>query len=233
VPVTRDERASVTIRTATLRVGAVTVGVGPGPEPIVTLNGLWLSPDGEPSLLPPDVIALSATGPHFGSKPRRNRRFGRWRSHRGLPSRRWVIGLPGGRHPAPDRRRNGPQEFPMLIADPPTRRVSDLSVDVTRTPDGVLVRDSKDCGTGPVLRFDLDEWTIFLSAAVAGASIPTVTAAEAITRHRGMPAATRWHVSSTRSAVPLHFTGAEWNAFLAAARDGQFDFARPAELATL
>ena len=126
----------------------------------------------------------------------------------------------------------------MLMADPPTWQLSSLPtddgrVDVTRTADGVLVRDTKDYGTGPVLRFDLDEWAVFLAAAVAGAPIPTVTSADAVTRHRGTPAATRWHVSSIRSAVPLHFTDCEWTAFLSAARDGQFDFARPAALATL
>ena len=127
----------------------------------------------------------------------------------------------------------------MLTADSPTWQISSPTtgdhgyVDVTRTADGVLVRDSKDHGTGPVLRFDLDEWAVFLAAAVAGAPIPTVTSAEAVTRHRGTPAATRWHVSSTRSAVPLHFTDPEWTAFLAAARDGRFDVARPAELAAL
>ncbi len=126
----------------------------------------------------------------------------------------------------------------MLTADPPTWLISRLTTDepgcveVAQTADGVLVRDSKDCGTGPVLRFDLDEWTVFLAAAVAGAPIPTVTSADAVTRHRGTPAATRWHVSSIRSAVPLHFTDPEWAAFLTAARGGQFDFARPA-LATL
>ncbi len=95
----------------------------------------------------------------------------------------------------------------MLTADSPTWQLSSLPtddhgyVDVTRTADGVLVRDSKDYGTGPVLRFDLGEWSVFIAAAVAGAPIPTVTSADAVTRHRGTPAATRWHVSSMRSAV--------------------------------
>ncbi len=61
VLVTHDERASVTVRAATLRAAAAAAGVELGPETFVTLNGLPLSPDGEMALLPRDVIALGAT----------------------------------------------------------------------------------------------------------------------------------------------------------------------------
>jgi hypothetical protein len=61
VLVTRDERASATIRAAMRREPAAAVGVELGPETAVTLNGLSLSTDGEPPLVAGDVIALSAT----------------------------------------------------------------------------------------------------------------------------------------------------------------------------
>jgi hypothetical protein len=42
-------------------------------------------------------------------------------------------------------------------------------VEVARAPDGsVFVRDSKDGGTGPVLRFTRQEWAAFLEGAMAG-----------------------------------------------------------------
>ena len=61
VLVTRDERASVPVRAATLLEAMAAVGAKLGPESVVTLNGLSLSPDGELPLLPGDVIALGAT----------------------------------------------------------------------------------------------------------------------------------------------------------------------------
>lgn len=87
-------------------------------------------------------------------------------------------------------------------------------VEVAPAVDGVLVRDSKDHGAGPVLRFSHDEWAAFLAR-------PPVTVADRLTRHDGRDVHTRWHLRDT-----LHFTDAEWNAFLAGARDGEFDFTR-------
>lgn len=42
-------------------------------------------------------------------------------------------------------------------------------VEAARTPDGgMAVRDTKDRGTGPVLRFSADEWQAFLAGAAEG-----------------------------------------------------------------
>jgi hypothetical protein len=106
------------------------------------------------------------------------------------------------------------------------------SVEVAPTVEGVHVRDTKDHGAGPVLVFDHDEWIAFVTAAVAGVPIPTVTVADAITRHHGIERRTCLHVSSPRSAIPLHFTKSEWTAFLARARDGEFAFGTQRALAT-
>lgn len=104
-------------------------------------------------------------------------------------------------------------------------------VEVARTPDGVLVRDAKDYGTGPMLELDHDEWAAFVTAALAGVPIPTVTTADAFTRHAGLALRTHWHVSSARTATPLHFTDTEWTAFLAGARAGEFGDDRQPALA--
>lgn len=87
-------------------------------------------------------------------------------------------------------------------------------VEVAPTAGGVLVRDTKDHGAGPALSFTHQQWAAFLAR-------PAVTVAEAVTRHGGVEVATHWHVRDT-----LHFTDAEWDAFLAGARDGEFTFRR-------
>ncbi|HEY4005225.1 MAG TPA: DUF397 domain-containing protein [Pseudonocardia sp.] len=106
----------------------------------------------------------------------------------------------------------------MAAADRPRWRTSSRTdngekcVEVAPTADGVLVRDTKDHGAGPVLRYSYREWAEFLAG-------PVVTTGEQLTRHDGTSVLTRWHLRDT-----LHFTTAEWDAFLAGARDGEFDF---------
>jgi hypothetical protein len=85
-------------------------------------------------------------------------------------------------------------------------------VEVAPTSDAVLVRDTKDRGAGPILRFGHRDWAEFLTD-------PAATEADRVTEHAGRPVATRWHLRDT-----LHFTTAEWDAFLAGARDGEFSF---------
>ena len=86
-------------------------------------------------------------------------------------------------------------------------------VEVAPIADGVLVRDTKDHGSGPVLHFSHEQWTSFLVN-------PDVTVGERLTQHGGGSVRTQWHVRET-----LHFTDAEWDAFQAGVRDGEFNFA--------
>lgn len=84
-------------------------------------------------------------------------------------------------------------------------------VEVAPTVEGVLVRDTKDHGTGPVLSFTRDEWAAFLVH-------PTVVVADLLTIHDGVVVKTCIHLRG------LHFTAAEWNAFLAGVRNGELVF---------
>lgn len=85
-------------------------------------------------------------------------------------------------------------------------------VEVAPAKNVVLVRDTKDHGTGPVLSFTYAEWAAFLDA-------PVVAVVDLVTRHDGVDIPTLWHLRDT-----LHFTDAEWDALLAGVHDGEFDF---------
>lgn len=85
-------------------------------------------------------------------------------------------------------------------------------VEVAPATDAVPMRDTKNQGAGPILRFACRDWAEFVKA-------PAATEADRVTQHAGHTLTTRWHLRDT-----LHFTTAEWDAFLAGARDGEFDF---------
>lgn len=87
--------------------------------------------------------------------------------------------------------------------------------EVDFTADGVELRDSKDHGTGPVLDFAPAQWRTFLHEVLA--ELPSDNGAVEVT-HRGDRTAV------TGRDATLLFTPGEWAAFLAGARDGEFDY---------
>lgn len=83
-------------------------------------------------------------------------------------------------------------------------------LEVAPTEHGVLLRDTKDHGMGPVITFTPDQWTAFLREAdTAAVTIHTV--------------GTETHLRAAASGVTLRFTASEWAAFRAGVRDGEFD----------
>lgn len=93
---------------------------------------------------------------------------------------------------------------------------NDNCVEVTPAEHGVLLRDTKDRGTGPIVAFTPDQWTAFLREVATGA--PTTNGA--VTVHT---AGTETHLRALASGVTLRFTASEWAAFRAGVRDGEFD----------
>ena len=87
------------------------------------------------------------------------------------------------------------------------------------------MRDSKDRGRGPVLKFSRAQWTSFIRQALAG--LPSVNGTVTMTTTETM---TRVRCQATGST--LCYTAAEWAAFLDGARDGEFDVSELAVLAT-
>jgi|GEM_PF-362845 len=89
-------------------------------------------------------------------------------------------------------------------------------VEVAPAPSGVLLRDTKDHGTGPVVTFTAAQWAAFLrEAATAATSANGAVSVE----HDG--AGTR--VSAAPTGAVLRFTPGEWAAFRNGVRDGEFD----------
>lgn len=78
----------------------------------------------------------------------------------------------------------------------------------------VLLADSKDRGSGPVITLSGPEWEGFVAAALGA---PPATATAAIT-----PTAGGGRVVTAKDGTTLTYTAAEWNAFLAGAADGEF-----------
>ncbi len=88
-------------------------------------------------------------------------------------------------------------------------------VEVDFTTGGVELRDSKDHGTGSVLDFTPPQWRAFLREVLA--DLPSGNGAAEVAR-RGDGTAV------TAPNGTLVFTRGEWAAFLAGARDGEFDY---------
>jgi hypothetical protein len=88
-------------------------------------------------------------------------------------------------------------------------------VEVAPAAAGVLLRDSKDHGTGPILTFTAAQWTAFLRETATGApsrnGVVTVTHTDAGTRIRAA------------DGTVLRFTPGEWTAFRNGTLDGEFD----------
>ncbi len=94
-------------------------------------------------------------------------------------------------------------------------------VEVAPQAGAVHVRDTKDHGHGPELVLTPDAFAA-LCAAATGAPDPMVRDEPRRTVHDGRAVATRWHVTAGR--VTLHYTDAEWTAFAAGVRAGEFTF---------
>ena len=90
-------------------------------------------------------------------------------------------------------------------------------VEVDFAADGVAMRDSKARGTGPVIHFSAEEWTAFVREAIDG--LPNHNGAVTVNTQDGATC-----VQTLSTGVTLCFTPGEWNAFLAGARDGEFDY---------
>ncbi len=89
-------------------------------------------------------------------------------------------------------------------------------VEVAPAEHGVLLRDTKDRGAGPVIAFTPAQWTAFVGEVAAGA--PSANGAVTV-----RAVGTETHVHAVASGVTLGFTASEWAAFHAGVRDGEFD----------
>ncbi|HKR48874.1 MAG TPA: DUF397 domain-containing protein [Pseudonocardiaceae bacterium] len=89
-------------------------------------------------------------------------------------------------------------------------------VEVDFTAAGVHMRDSKACGTGPIIDFTPAQWAAFLHESVHGLS--SANGAVTVIHADGT------QVRSTSSGVTLSFTPGEWAAFTAGAQDDEFDY---------
>lgn len=93
----------------------------------------------------------------------------------------------------------------------------------------VLIRDTKDRG-GPMLDVTLEQWQQFLDHLVAGV-VTTDLRVRYELEHRSydgdpLPVPVYYHL--TGNSTTLHFTAAEWRAFLRGVRNGEFNVAVPA-----
>lgn len=101
-------------------------------------------------------------------------------------------------------------------------------VDVAFASTAVLVRDTKDAGTGPVIQVSVDQWRTFLHEVLTGTPAKDgVLRAERInkpvTSAHGQPVRARWQVRDLSTEVTLHFTEEEWIAFRRGAAYGEFN----------
>src|SRR3954468_16928205 len=87
-------------------------------------------------------------------------------------------------------------------------------VDVAPAGSGVLIRDTKDHGSGPVIAFSATQWAAFLAEVAAdapsanGAAVAEPSTSGVVLRGEG--------------GGRLAFTPSEWAAFRAGVRDGEF-----------
>lgn len=89
-------------------------------------------------------------------------------------------------------------------------------VEVAPSAGGVLLRDTKDHGAGPVIPFTAAQWSTFVAETRADA--PSANGAVRVVHHAG---GTDVHV--TVGETVLRFTPGEWRAFRNGALDGEFD----------
>lgn len=100
-------------------------------------------------------------------------------------------------------------------------------VDVAVDAGTVYVRDTKDHGCGPVIRFSHSEWQTFLDI-VTGASNASHDVVELVNDQRltahanGRTETTAWHLQERAGVRELHYTKGEWDAFVLGAANGEF-----------
>lgn len=99
-------------------------------------------------------------------------------------------------------------------------------VEVDFTVTGVLMRDTKDRGAGPMIEFTAGQWTAFVREVLA--ALPSANGAVSVCT-RGLDT----EVGSLATGTVLRFTPREWTAFLAGARDGEFDHERQVPAAAI
>lgn len=102
-------------------------------------------------------------------------------------------------------------------------REGEPCVEVAPGGSAVRVRDTKDAGLGVVLLLDETAWFALLHAALGGTAEPVVRNEARVTAHAAGDVITTWHVS--HGGRVLHFTDAQWTAFAAGVRAGEFSFA--------
>lgn len=100
-------------------------------------------------------------------------------------------------------------------------------VDVAFDARTVYVRDTKDHGTGPVIRFSHSEWQKFLGIITgtvnAQHGVVEIVNDERRTSHaNGRTEVTSWHLHERGAARTLHYTETEWQMFLRGAANGEF-----------
>jgi hypothetical protein len=96
-------------------------------------------------------------------------------------------------------------------------------VEVFFDSDLVRIRDSKNCGVGPVLSVPAYDWTTFLDEVAGRAPAGSHTVIQIVRDAEG-GASLRARSNSGRT---LSYTPAEWAAFVAGVHDAQFDFPAP------
>lgn len=87
-------------------------------------------------------------------------------------------------------------------------------VEVAPAASGVLLRDTKDHGTGPAVSFTTPQWTAFLAETLTGA--PSANGAVVVTH-------TFTGTDVRGGDTTLHFTPGEWTAFRNGVHDREFD----------
>lgn len=94
-------------------------------------------------------------------------------------------------------------------------------VEVFFDNDLVLIRDSKDQGTGPIIKVPAEHWPGFLAEATRRAD---AGGNQALRIEHAPDGTTRLHALDSGTA--LSYTSAEWAAFVAGAVAGEFDVRR-------
>ncbi|QIZ38416.1 DUF397 domain-containing protein [Saccharopolyspora sp. ASAGF58] len=102
---------------------------------------------------------------------------------------------------------------------------SQACVEVRFSDRAVYVRDSKDCGEGPVISVSGNAWSTLL-AEVAG-RLPVGTSGTIRIVHRTDGGADLQSLPAR--SLTLSYTAAEWDAFVAGVRAGEFDLPHSAQ----
>lgn len=92
-------------------------------------------------------------------------------------------------------------------------------VEVCFGTDLVHIRDSKDCGAGPVITIGAEDWARFLDEAAGRAPVGSNTVIKIVI---GADGGASLHAQSD-PGESLSYTPGEWSAFVAGIRNAEFD----------